>query len=150
MKDRGLGLTVQLSFLPGEEDFPVETSKARVLDDGLAFTRTRSVNWIVSTMHALVRVGPLISAALSINFHQSVSNFLQSITFRPDTLRAIPRVSSHPLVPRDSLYLYIKLMVGEAISFANTVSRNKVIAPRIVSPRSLKAPSVPFRVGNFI
>jgi len=84
-------------------------------------------------MHVFVRVDPLISTVLPINFHQSVSNFLQSITFRSDTIRAIPfaRILS-PSLLRNSLYLYIKLMVGEAISFGNTISCNKVIVPRIV------------------
>lgn len=95
----------------------------------------------VSTMHALVRVSPLISAALSINFHQSVSNFLQSITFRPDTIRAYLLT----LLLWDSFYLYIKLMVGEAISFGNTVSRNKVIAPRIAPLHLSSLPKSPLR-----
>lgn len=78
-------------------------------------------------MRSFARAGPLISTALSINFHQSVSNFLQSITFRPDTPDDTVRSSSPSPRARarafhaPSPYLYIKLMVGGPISFGNTV-----------------------------
>lgn len=99
-------------------------------------------------MHSFARAVPLISTALSINFHQSVSNFLQSIIFRSDTCGdTVPPARSPPMrkLAREhtALCLYIKLMVDEPISFSNTVSRNKVIAPHV--PVSLeKASRLPF------